>query len=179
MTEPTVRRLPLGSLTHDSWRPFGSLPSDEGSEHDTSDLEFEWLDGHLNVIGHTRDEVTWTDGGVRCEVLFRHATHTQALMSMDADTVVVVAPPGVEFGSAAGLEAVRAFALPALTPVLLHRGTWHWGPFPMRGEAVRLLNVQGRRYREDNECVRLGAECGVVFVVELGPVTPPVTPPGR
>ena len=42
--------------------------------------------------------------------------------------------------------------------VVLHRGTWHWGPFPIRGAAsVRLLNVQGRRYAEDNASVDLSA----------------------
>ena len=162
-----VRRIPLLDLSHGAWRPFGALPSDEGDEFDTADLEFEWLDGHLNCIGHTRDEVPWTAGGVRCELLFRHRTHTQALMPMDADSVVVVAPPGTGFTGPADLESVRAFAVPALTPFLLHKGTWHWGPFPTRAAAVRLLNVQGSRYRDDNECVRLAADHGVAFEVAV------------
>jgi hypothetical protein len=41
--------------------------------------------------------------------------------------------------------------------VVLHRGTWHWGPYPLAAEAVRLFNVQGLRYREDNESVDLEA----------------------
>jgi ureidoglycolate hydrolase len=167
MTDPTVRRLQLLPVTHDSWRPFGTLPSEEGSEHDTSDLEFEWLDGHLNFIGHRRDEVPWTDAGVRCEMMFRHRTHTQALMPIDVDAVVVVAPPGTAFTAPEDFAAVRAFAVPALTPFLLHKGTWHWGPFPARDAAVRLLNVQGRRYPEDNECVRLAAEHGVAYEVDV------------
>jgi ureidoglycolate hydrolase len=167
MTGLDVRRLPLFPVTHDSWGPFGTLPSEEGTEHDRSDLEFEWLDGHLNFIGHARDEVPWTAGGVRCEMLFRHVTHTQALMPMDVDAVLVVAPPGTEFERPDDFDAVRAFALPALTPVLLHRGTWHWGPFPIHGDAVRLLNVQGRRYPEDNECVRLTADHEVTYEVDL------------
>ena len=41
---------------------------------------------------------------------------------------------------------------------MLHRGTWHWGPFPVGGATtVRLLNVQGLRYREDNADADLGA----------------------
>jgi len=163
-----VRRLPLLALTHGSWRPFGTLPADEGSEDDTSDLEFEWLDGHLNFIGHARDEVPWTDGGVRCELMFRHRTHTQALMPVDADTVVVVAPPGTAFTGPDGFAAVRAFAVPALTPFVLHRGTWHWGPFPAAAASVRLLNVQGTRYRDDNECVLLAADHGVAYEVASG-----------
>ncbi len=172
MTAPDVRRLPLTSLTHGAWAPFGTLPSEEGSEHDTSDLEFEWLDGHLNFIAHARDEVPWTAGGVRCEMMFRHRTHTQALMPMDADAVFVVAPPGTAFAVPDDFAGVRAFALPALTPVLLHRGTWHWGPFPVTSGSVRLLNVQGSRYPDDNECVRLAAEHGVAYEVDVGRAAP-------
>jgi ureidoglycolate hydrolase len=167
MTAPDVRRIPLSPLSHVAWEPFGTLPSEEGSEHDTSDLEFEWLDGHLNFIGHARDEVPWTAAGVRCEMMFRHRTHTQALMPMDVDAVVVVAPPRTEFTAPADFARVRAFAVPALTPVLLHRGTWHWGPFPVTGGSVRLLNVQGRRYADDNECVRLAADHGVAYEVAI------------
>jgi hypothetical protein len=42
-----------------------------------------------------------------------------------------------------------------LSPVVLHRGTWHWGPYPVGAESVRLFNVQGLRYREDNDSVDL------------------------
>ena len=109
----------------------------------------------------------WVDGAVRCEMMFRHQTHTQALMPMDVDAVFVVAPPGTVFTGPDDFATVRAFVLPALTPVVLHRGTWHWGPFPIRGDSVRLLNVQGRRYPDDNECVRLAADHGVAYEVDV------------
>ena len=49
--------------------------------------------------------------------------------------------------------------------VVLHQGTWHWGPFPIRGaRSVRLLNVQGRRYAEDNASVDLSGS-----VIEVRP----------
>ena len=41
--------------------------------------------------------------------------------------------------------------------MVLHRGTWHWGPFPVDADSVRLFNVQGLRYAEDNACVDLAA----------------------
>jgi hypothetical protein len=53
-----------------------------------------------------------------------------------------------------------------LEPVVLHKGTWHWGPFPVAADAVRLFNVQGLRYAEDNACVDLasrGLEVDVVL----------------
>ena len=46
--------------------------------------------------------------------------------------------------------------------LVLHRATWHWGPFPLGDEPVRLLNVQGLRYAEDNDSVDIAAVEDVV-----------------
>ena len=94
--------------------------------------------------------------GLRCQVLFRHDTHTQVLMVLDAPSVVAVAPSGVE-PAADGVDSVRAFLLEPLVPVVLHRGTWHWGPYPRTADSVTLFNVQGRRYLEDNRSCDLAA----------------------
>jgi ureidoglycolate hydrolase len=70
--------------------------------------------------------------------------------------VIAVAPAGTSFTADADLEAIRAFVVEPGETVVLHQGTWHWGPFPIRGAtSVRLLNVQGRRYAEDNASVDL------------------------
>ena len=71
--------------------------------------------------------------------------------------VLVVAPAARDFSVPADLDSIRAFRLGPLQPVVLHRGTWHWGPFPVSAEAVRLFNVQGLRYAEDNACVDLAS----------------------
>jgi hypothetical protein len=60
---------------------------------------------------------------------------------------------------------VRAFALSPLEAFVLHQGTWHWGPFPLGPEPVRLLNVQGARYAEDNASVDLPARTGAAIEV--------------
>jgi ureidoglycolate hydrolase len=102
-----------------------------------------------------------TGTGLRCAVMYRHATHTQVLTPLDADSVLAVAPASTPFASAADLEDVRAFVLHPGETIVLHRGTWHWGPFPIGGaHSVRLLNVQGRRYAEDNASVDLPARTG-------------------
>ena len=44
-------------LTDETFLAFGSLPAEEGTEWDRADARFEWNDGHVNVIGHTTDEV--------------------------------------------------------------------------------------------------------------------------
>lgn len=145
-------------LTAAAWAPFGWLPVDDTDPADgRSTLEFEWGDMHLNVITHAHDEVEWSHTGARCTVLYRHRTHTQALTPLHGVSLVAVAPAEVDFASPADLDAVRAFRLQPLDSFVLARGTWHWGPFPVGPDPVRLLNLQGRRYREDNESVNLPA----------------------
>jgi hypothetical protein len=60
---------------------------------------------------------------------------------------------------------VRAFRLRPLDRFALHRGTWHWGPFPVGTEPVQMFNVQGKRYAEDNASVDLAERAGTVFEV--------------
>ncbi|HEX3461831.1 MAG TPA: ureidoglycolate lyase [Acidimicrobiales bacterium] len=159
-----ARRLRPDSLTPEAWAPFGWLPVPDTDPADGAErLAFDWDDVHVNIISHRRDEVPEVTGGLRCEVLFRHDTHTQVLMSLDAPCVVVVAPAAVQPGTAA--DQLRAFLLPPLVSVVLHRGTWHWGPYPVTAEGVRLFNVQGLRYREDNRSVDLAAVGSAVEVV--------------
>lgn len=99
-------------------------------------------------------------------MLFRHDTHTQTLMVLDEPAVIAVAPASVAFDDAVDVAAIRAFRLEPLEPLVLHRGTWHWGPFPTSAPEVRLFNVQGLRYAEDNRRVDLDA--GMAVEVVLG-----------
>lgn len=164
---PTVVPLPAASLTAEAFAPFGWLPvADTDPRDGEARLHFEWADPHLNVIAHAPDEVEHAPGGdPLCAVLYRHATHTQALMSLNVDAVVAVAPADVTFASSEDVAHVRAFRLPPLAPFVLHRGTWHWGPFPLGSEPVQLLNVQGLGYARDNDSVSLPERTGSVLEV--------------
>lgn len=156
-----------GPLTEADWAPFGWLPVADTDPHDGEHrLSFAWDDAHVNIIGHARDEVPATEGGLSCRMLFRHDTHTQTLMVLDVPAVIAVAPADVTFAGEADQAAIRAFRLEPLQPLVLHRGTWHWGPFPVAAPAVRLFNVQGLRYAEDNACVDL-AERGLDVEITL------------
>lgn len=161
---PDLKRVVVPTeLRADSWQPFGWLPVKDTDPSDGSNrLTFEWADPHVNVIAHYADEVRSTPEGLRCEVMFRHQSHTQVLMPLDHRCVLAVAPAEVEFSDAAAAESVRAFVLEPLQSVVLHRGTWHWGPFPVASEDVQLFNVQGLGYREDNESASL-TEYGLVI----------------
>ena len=156
-------------LTAESWSPFGWLPvADTDPADGEHRMAFDWADAHVNVIGHARTEVPETAGGYRCEMLYRHDTHTQALMPLDVPGVIAVAPAGVEFTDSRDLDAVHAFRIEPLESLVLHKGTWHWGPFPIEGPEVRLFNVQGLRYAEDNRCMDLAAK-GFAVDIDLAP----------
>ncbi len=155
------------ALTAASFAPFGWLPvADTDPADGAQTLHFEWADPHLNVIGHRPDEIDHAENGAPlCTVLYRHQTHTQALMVLNVDAVVACAPAGVTFSAPSDLEAIVAFRLRPLDAFVLHRGTWHWGPFPLGVEPVQLLNVQGLRYAEDNDRVDLLDRTGGVLEV--------------
>jgi ureidoglycolate hydrolase len=155
------------ALTRDAWAAFGWLPVADTDPRDGDErLTFEWGDAHVNIIGHARSEVPGTGQGLRCEMLFRHDTHTQSLMPLNVPAVIVVAPAEVDFTQDGDAGTIRAFRIEPLESLVLHRGTWHWGPFPIEGPEVRLFNVQGLRYAEDNRCMDLAAK-GLSVDVDL------------
>jgi ureidoglycolate hydrolase len=165
MGEP-VRQVVPELLTAEAWAPFGWLPvADTDPADGVQTLDFAWLDAHVNRIGHRRDEVPEVPGGLRCQELFRHVTHTQVVMPLDVAAVVVVAPADLALTTPAHADQVRAFVIPALGSIVLHRGTWHWGPYPIGADSVALFNVQGLRYREDNERVDLDAVGAAVTIL--------------
>lgn len=154
------------------WAPYGWVPVPDSDPRDgRSRLEYQWDDVHLNLIGHNADEVPHTERGLVCEMLFRHRTHTQALMVLNCLSVLVVASPETTFASARDAGRLRAFLMNPQDIFVLHRGTWHWGPFPISDLRVQMLNVQGLRYAEDNECCRLadvGASVEVLTSIDGG-----------
>ncbi len=158
----TVRAEPL---TADAWAPFGALPVDEGNSGDRVHIEFAWGDPHVNYISHRYDEVERTTRGARCDGMYRHNTHTQTLMPLNCESVVAVAPADVDFSRAADVETIRAFRLRPLDCFVLARSTWHWGPFPTEPGSVRMLNLQGRRYSEDNTYIDLAPHATVEVVL--------------
>jgi ureidoglycolate hydrolase len=156
------RRIAPRALSADAWEPFGWLPVNDTDPLDgMQTLSFEWSDPHVNAISHARSEVPAVPGGLRCERMFRHLTHTQVLMALDNACVIAVAAPGSVLDRIEEAKMVTAFVLEPLQAIVLHRGTWHWGPFPTAAAEVRLFNVQGRRYSEDNQSFDLVGQMAV------------------
>ena len=167
-----ARSIAAGALGASGFAPYGWLPvSDTDAADGTERLAFEWADPHVNVISHGPEEVTRSDAGLLCTRMYRHDTHTQVLLALDGPSVIAVAPPDARFTGAEGpgsLERVRAFVLEPLDALVLHRGTWHWGPFPLGDTPVHLFNVQGLGYRDDNASVDLD-DLGLALEVRPGP----------
>ena len=156
-------------LTREAWSSYGWLPvRDTDPKDGASRLVFEWADVHLNIISHRLEELTRTDTGLVCDVMFRHLTHTQALLVLNCMSVVAVAPPSSQLAGPEDLDQVRAFLLRPLDCFVLHQGTWHWGPFPVGDPQVDLLNVQGLRYAEDNDSAALAGRGFAFEVVTAG-----------
>jgi ureidoglycolate hydrolase len=152
------RKVGPEPLSEEAWAPFGWLPVADIDPRDGANrLSYAWDDVHVNLIGHARSEVPATPDGLRCEMLFRHDTHTQCVMSLNVPAIIAVAEAAVDFSGPDDAGAIRVFRLEVLEPLVLARGTWHWGPFPVSADAVTLFNVQGLRYAEDNRCVDLAA----------------------
>jgi ureidoglycolate hydrolase len=150
-------------LSAEAWMPYGWLPvSDTNPADGRHTLHFEWNDPHVNLIHHSADEVEHEGESLICDRLFRHRTHTQALMVLDAEAMMIVAPPEAIFSGPEDLRQLEAFTARPRDAVVLYEGTWHWGPFPIAGSRVNLYNLQGRRYAEDNECQVL-THLGVVL----------------
>jgi ureidoglycolate hydrolase len=127
-------------------------------------LTFAWNDVHLNVISHAPEEIARTEHGLLCDGLYRHDTHTQALLVLDVPSVIAVAPADVTFADTGDIDTVSAFLLRPLDRFVLHAGTWHWGPFPLGDRPVTLYNIQGLRYADDNAKVDLAARALAVEV---------------
>jgi Ureidoglycolate lyase len=151
-----TKRIVAEPFMASSFKAFGWPVLEDTDPADGSRrLEFSWADPHVNVISHGPDEINRVDGAIVCDRMYRHATHTQALLVLDVESVVAVAPAGIDFSDTAHAELVKAFRLARHDAFVLSRGTWHWGPFPLGDEPVRLYNVQGLGYARDNECVDL------------------------
>ena len=160
-----IRRVEALPIDGPAWAPFGWLPRPDTDPDDGAEtLVFSWGDPHANVISHAPDEIVHAAGALRCDRLYRHDSHTQALLVLNCDAVVAVAPASVDFSDDDDADTVRAFLLHPLDRFVLHAGTWHWGPFPLGDEPVELFNIQGLGYRDDNASVDLEAR-GMAFDV--------------
>lgn len=149
----TVQAEPL---TAEAFAPFGQVIA-------TGDMVMELRDGeqfHLNVLSYDRHPLV-------CDHLNRHHRSTQALVALAGrPTLVVVAPPELDFSTPDHLSAVRAFVCDGTAGINIALSTWHWGPYPLM-DHVDLVNVQGAGFANDNEVAYLERDLGTVINLQL------------
>jgi len=154
----TVQAQPLSA---EAWQPFGQVIG--GPDPSSAACVLELRDDavfHLDVLSYQ-----WHP--LRCELLNRHHTATQALIPLGGSpAVVVVAPPEVDFSDPGHLDTIRAFTISDNLGINLAIGTWHWGPYPL-GAEVHLANFQARDVAGDNEIAYLERDLGVVVAIAV------------
>ena len=153
---PVTQRVLAEPLSEAAFAPFGQVLA-------VGDAVMELRHGevfHLNVLHYDRQPL-------RCDHLNRHHKATQALVALAGKpTLLVVAPAAYDFSTDDHVGYIRAFVCDGSAGVNLSLGTWHWGPYPIT-DYVDLVNVQGKRFANDNEIAYLERDLGVVVEVVL------------
>ena len=154
MTESIV--VQAEPLTAAAFAPFGQVIA-------TGDMVMELRDGEqfaLNVLSYDHRPLV-------CDHLNRHHKATQALVALAGrPTLIVVAPPDLDFSTRDHCAGIRAFVCDGTAGVNIALSTWHWGPYPLM-DHVDLVNVQGAGFLHDNEVAHLERDLGVTIAVQL------------
>ena len=69
----------------------------------------------------------------------RHLRTREALVALEGDAVVCVAPPQESMNS--GLTGITAVRIHAGQALILETGAWHWIPFPVSDRTARFLVI--------------------------------------
>jgi len=161
MGEVRTMTVTAEPLTVEGWEPFGQVVGTPEGGSPACVLELrDAAVFHLDVLSYS-----WHP--LRCELLNRHHTATQALIPLGGSpAIVVVAPREVDFSDASHLDTIRAFTISGSQGINLAIGTWHWGPYPT-GPEVHLANFQARDVANDNEIAYLERDLGTVVEVRV------------
>lgn len=146
-----IHQLPAVRVTDEAFAPFGRVLG-----HDDDDAA-------RRVVArfHRGQEPMPSiilevnpDGVPACGWLARHHDQTQALTPIDGPIVVVLAPAGSDPRTDEGRDAATAFVADVGEGIQLDEGVWHWAASVRRG-SVRVANLQGHRWPDDNEILSL------------------------
>ena len=137
-------------LTADRFTPFGTLLSQPtttpslkrgditfwNATADLAGLADSGVTGHL--IAHRR-------GGTLTQIE-RHNDTPEAFIATAGHSLLVVGQPGPPDPA-----RLQVFEMQAGQAVLLHRGTWHWAPYPLTETATFLLLLRAETADHDVE----------------------------
>lgn len=107
---------------------------------DLADLSASGVTGYLTA--HQREAVLHS--------IERHNQTCEAFIPLRGQSLFVVAPPGEP-----DMALARTFLLEPGSSILLHKGTWHWAPFPLTPTADFLLLLRRETLNQDIEIVEI------------------------
>jgi ureidoglycolate lyase len=161
MGDARILTVTAEPLTAEAWQPFGQVIGGPGIG--AAECVLELRDGAVFNL----DVLSYSWHPLRCDLLNRHHTATQALIPLGGSPAVVVVAPGqVDFSDPSHVDTIRAFTISGSQGINLAIATWHWGPYPI-GPEVHLANFQARDVADDNEIAHLERDLGVVVEVRV------------
>jgi ureidoglycolate lyase len=161
MAEPVA--VPVERLDAAAFEPFGRVIRRPERSHDAQGPGWRWWAETLTLDG---DERPWGVGYLDLEpsaAMFdwaeRHLRTLEAIVPIDGDVLVYVAPAGrsEEPGALPPLEAFRVFRVTRGSGVVLDRGVWHGAPLADGGPARAIVLILEGTGRDDVDLVRFEA----------------------
>ena len=124
-----------------------------------------WIHGTMDVSDGLVEMQVFTIAVRRMEFSFleRHVLETQAIMPIGGVPCVfpvAAATAGDGPEHCPEPDTVRAFLLDGTAGIRLHRGTWHWIPFPVGGNAAYLNLTRAGKFADVIEGSGKGASQG-------------------
>lgn len=156
-------------LTAEAFAPYGAVLGQGPGEALHVDLgEFEvnaWIHGEIDVSGGKVElqYFTLTVRDMEFSFLERHVLETQSFIPVGGvPCIFPVAAPTAGDGPdhCPEPEDVRAFLFDGTAGVRLHKGTWHWVPFPLNGSASYLNMTRAGKFTDVVEGSNAGGSRG-------------------
>lgn len=163
------RKLKVRELTAKDFAPYGFVITVREKKPKLKEKIFTFWDGLAVMkaegdIGFSLLEV------VKREREFskfeRHLSTQEVFFAIDGDVIVIVGEPTPNMDRP-DLGRAAAFRLIAGEGILMHKGTWHWVPYPYGDKAHLLIVFRAGTPDEDVEIKDMKEIEEVEFVIEL------------
>jgi ureidoglycolate hydrolase len=135
------RALPARPISAEAFAPFGDFipQTEDGVPFGAADAKLDLSQGTPRFYVMRLDERPMTFTRIT-----RHIKVTQCLAAVGGKPwLIAVAPPldNDKPDAEPALESIRAFVVPGDAAIMLHKGTWHAGPF-FEGKELGFFNLE-------------------------------------
>ena len=151
-----MEQIHMQELTTDAFLPYGrfaSLSSPSGPALGEAPIRF-FRDllplGGGQALSASVTQVTSMP--LLVDTMEFHAYTWEAFMTLDSDSCICVAP-ATEVEQL-DLKTMEAFRIPSGTMIYLHRGVWHYAPYPLGSSILHSLVILPERTYA-NDCAKI------------------------